>query len=101
LEALGGGGIHSCGDISHLAPEYLKLPALQSLDLGQSELNDRDALYEMARERKTALIRVHTTAGELASGQFRERFPTGVATILRAATFAEAEELSLVLGIER
>jgi hypothetical protein len=95
MEALGGGGIHSCGDISHLAPEYFELPALQSLDLGQSELNDRDALYEMARARKIALIRVHTTAGELASGQFREKFPTGVAAILRAATFQEAESLNL------
>jgi hypothetical protein len=100
MEALGGGGIHSCGDISHLAPEYLKLPALQSLDLGQSELNDRNTLYEMASERKTSLIRIHTTAGELASGQFRERFPTGVAAIIRAATFADAGTLSRALRKE-
>lgn len=90
LQQMGGGGIHSCGDISHLVAAYLELPALQCLDLGQSELNDRQQVYNLARRRGVSLIRVHATADELASGNFRKKFPTGVAAIHRADNFATA-----------
>ena len=83
MEQLGGGGIHCCGRMMHLVEGFLRLPALQSLDLGQSELNDRDQLYALARTRKAALIRLHITPDELASGAFREQFPTGIAAICR------------------
>jgi hypothetical protein len=83
MQQLGGGGIHCCGRMMHLVEGFLRLPALQSLDLGQSELNDRDQLYALARTRKTALIRLHVTPDELAGGTFEKRFPTGIAAICR------------------
>lgn len=95
MEQFGGGAIHSCGNIGHLVDAYLELPALQSLDIGQSEMNDRDALYAKARERKIALIRVHAEKQELEDGSFRTRYPTGIAAIHRASSFEAASSLQL------
>jgi hypothetical protein len=83
LDALGGGGIHSCGRIEHLVDEFLALPSLRSLDFGQSEMNDVDEIYRKAAERKVALIRVAVEREELESGRAAERFPTGVVLIER------------------
>ncbi len=83
LQALGGGGIHSCGRIEHLVDEFLALPSLRSLDFGQSEMNDVDAIYRRATEKKIALIRVAVEREELESGRAAERFPTGVVLIER------------------
>jgi len=93
LRELGGGGIHSCGCIHHLVDEFLKLPGLQSLDFGQSELNDVDAIYGRARERNVPLIRVAVGRDELLGGRLPERFPTGVVLIHRAATFEDAKRI--------
>ena len=87
LEAMGGGGIHSCGNISRLVPEYLKLPALECIDLGQSELCDRNTIYQLARERTVGIVRMHATSDELSSGWFKQQFPTGVAVICREDKF--------------
>jgi len=97
MEQMGGGAIHSCGNISHLWPEYLKLPALRSLDLGQSEMNDRDAIYAQAKEKQIAVIRIHATVDEWRSGNFQSRYPTGVFAIIRAQSAAEAESLKPTL----
>lgn len=86
LKALGGGGIHCCGRIEHLVDEFLALPSLQSLDFGQSELNDVDAVYRKAAEKRIALIRVAVKREELESGKAAERFPTGVVLIERRAS---------------
>lgn len=83
LNALGGGGIHSCGRIEHLVDEFLKLPSLRSLDFGQAEMNDVDAIYRKAADRKIALIRVATNRSDLESGKAAEQFPTGVVFIER------------------
>ena len=83
LNALGGGGIHSCGRIEHLADEFLALPSLHSLDFGQSEMNNVDAIYRKAAERKIPLIRVAVDREELDSGRAAERFPTGVVFVER------------------
>jgi hypothetical protein len=93
LREMGGGGIHSCGNIGHLAAEYLRLPSLRALDLGQPELNDLDSLYALARARKVALIRVDVPEDELVSGRVRERFPTGVTLRHRSASLAAAAQL--------
>lgn len=83
LEALGGGGIHSCGRIEHLVDEFLALPFIRSLDFGQSEMNDVDEIYRKAAERKVALIRVAVEREEMESGRAAERFPTGAVLIER------------------
>jgi hypothetical protein len=87
LRELGGGGIHSCGCIQHLAGEFLRLPTLRSLDLGQPELNDVVALYTRARERSISLLRVAVSEDDLLDGRLRERFPTGVVLVHHADSF--------------
>jgi hypothetical protein len=89
LAALGGGGIHSCGNFMHNVGAMLELPSLRCLDFGQSQLNDVDAIYAQARERRIALLRVQTTAEELRRGDIGQRFPTGVA-LLHAAPSLDA-----------
>ena len=86
LNALGGGGIHSCGRIEHLVDEFLALPSVRSLDFGQSEMNDVDAIYRKAAEKKIALIRVAVKREDVESGRAAERFPTGVVLIERRDT---------------
>lgn len=83
LRALGGGGIHSCGRIEHLIDEFLTLPSLRSLDFGQSEMNDVDAIYRKAIDKRIALIRVAVSRTDLESGRAAKRFPTGVVFIER------------------
>ncbi|MDY0165966.1 MAG: hypothetical protein RBS80_05440 [Thermoguttaceae bacterium] len=90
LSALGGGGVHCCGRLDHVACELLQLPSIECLDLGQPELNDVDAIYRAARPKNIAVTRVVPTAEELADSRIRDRFPTGVILVYRARTFAEA-----------
>lgn len=89
----GGGGIHSCGNLGHLVEAFLELPSLRSLDLGQPELNDVDAIYAKAAQRKVPLIRVTTSAAELTSGRILERFPTGASLLYRANSFVDAKSV--------
>lgn len=81
MRELGGGGLHSCGDLRHNAAEYLRLPSTRCLDLGQPELNELDSLYALARERRIPLVRVSVNEHELVSGSVLRRFPTGVSLL--------------------
>lgn len=90
LAALGGGGVHSCGRLGHVADELLRLPSIECLDLGQPELNDVDAICRAARARGIALTRIVPAREELRTGRLHERFPTGVNLVYRAADFDEA-----------
>jgi len=83
LRELGGGGIHSCGCIHHLVDEFLRLPSLRSLDLGQPELNDVDQIYRKARAGSVPLIRVKATKEDISTGKIQQRFPTGVTLVVR------------------
>ena len=94
LRELGGGGIHCCGRVQHLVSEFLKLPSLEGLDLGQPELNDVDAIYAQARERNVPLLRVTASEEDLLAGRAEERFPTGVVLVYRAGTFEDAKRVS-------
>ena len=91
FSALGGGGVHCCGRLDHIAGELLRLPSIECLDLGQPELNDVDAIYRAARPKNIAITRVVPTAKELAHWRIGDRFPTGVNFMYRAGTFAEAK----------
>ncbi len=84
------GAIHSCGKIDHIVKEYLKLPSIRALDLGQPEMNDLDAIYAGAKERKLPLIRIDIPEDELLSGCVPERFPTGVTLKHHASSIREA-----------
>jgi len=93
LRELGGGGIHACGCVDHLRGEHLSLPSVQCLDLGQPELNDVDATYALARERKIPIVRVRAQEEELTSGSVMERFPTGVSLMHEAQSLDHAERI--------
>ncbi len=92
LEAFGGGGLHSCGDIGKHAPAFLELPSIQCLDLGQSEMNDVDAIYEQLKERRIPLTRLKASRDDLATGRIAERFPTGVSLVYEATSISDASE---------
>lgn len=89
---LGGGAIHSCGKVDAHVPVYAELPSLCSIDLGQSELNDVEAMYQLLKQRKLPLIRVKTTREELVSGRIMESFPTGVNLLYEAESVQDAQE---------
>ena len=93
LRELGGGGLHSCGNFRHNAAEYLGLPSMQCLDLGQPELNDLDALYALARERRIPLVRVSVSERELVSGSVLRRFPTGVSLLHHCESLAHGQRI--------
>ena len=93
LRELGGGGLHSCGNFAHHAAEYLSLPSVRCLDLGQPRLNDLDSLYALARERSVALVRVDVDESELLSGSVLRRFPTGVTLFHEASSMEHARQI--------
>ena len=93
LRELGGGGLHSCGNVSHNAAEYLNVPSSQCLDLGQPDLNDLDKLYALARERRIPLLRVSVKESELTSGSVLRRFPTGVSLLHAAKSLEDAHRI--------
>jgi hypothetical protein len=98
LQALGGGGIHSCGNFRHNAGAMLELPPLRCLDFGQSPLNDVDAIYAQARLQRIALVRVQVTAEELRDGSISRRFPTGVSLLYDAPSLAAARDSVAAYG---
>jgi hypothetical protein len=93
LRELGGGGLHSCGNMNLNGPDYLNVPSLQCLDLGQPGMNDLDKLYTLARERRTPLLRVSVTEEELTSGSVLRRFPTGVSLLHSARSLDDARRI--------
>ena len=86
LRELGGGGVHACGNIGHLVDEFVALPSIQSLDFGQSKMNDLDRIYTCEVEKRVALTRVAVSDHDLDSGKAAERFPTGVVFVRRQST---------------
>lgn len=98
LSALGGGGIHSCGNIGHQMRNYLDVEGLSCIDLGQGLLNDRAELYRLAAAKQAALVRMEVTEDELTTGRVLEMFPTGVSLVHRCGSFDKARE---VLGAYR
>jgi hypothetical protein len=90
LGEMGGGGLHSCGKISHLAAEFMSARGCQCLDVGQPHLNDLDRLYALARERRIPRLRLSVAEAELRSGRVLDRFPTGVSLSHAADSIEDA-----------
>ena len=90
LGGLGGGGIHACGKMEHNADEFFALPSICCLDFGQPELNNVDAIYAKAQQRKIAMIRVCVPREELVTGRVMKRFPTGVSLVYEADSLDDA-----------
>jgi hypothetical protein len=93
LREADGGGIHSCGDISHIADAYLDLPGMTGLDLGQPTMNDLDLLYARACARQLPLFRMDVPEEQFRSGEAKKRFPTGVVFRHHAESAETAREL--------
>ncbi len=107
LAALGGGGLHSCGSIGHALPAMLDLPSILCFDFGQSWMNDPDALYPLARERRIPFLRIRPRRDELVDGSILRRFPTGVSLHMPARDARDARDLfrayrnAAALGVHR
>ncbi|MBN1342172.1 MAG: hypothetical protein JXQ73_05810 [Phycisphaerae bacterium] len=93
LRGMGGGGIHFCGKGEHLVPVMLNLSSLRCIDLGQPELNDLDALYAQAAERRIPLVRVRVSQDDLVSGRVKQRFPTGVSLLHAVDSLEDAKRV--------
>lgn len=90
LRDMGGGGIHCCGRLDHVVEEFLSLPSVRCLDLGDPQMNDIEAMYAMSLKSGIPLIRVQVDEEELTSGRVIERFPTGVSLLHKADSFEDA-----------
>ncbi len=93
LKKMGGGGIHSCGNITGHVEAFMELPSLRCIDIGQPELNDIDHIYNIAQQRKIPLLRINGTAEELTSGKILKRFPTGASLHCHSGSLEEASKL--------
>jgi hypothetical protein len=93
LSEMKGGGIHSCGTIDFNIPEIFRLHSIKCFDFGQSNLNDIDLVYQLAKEKKIPLIRIRAGKDELLSGKIKERFPTGISLVYFAESFEEAQSV--------
>jgi len=93
LNQMGGGGIHFCGKGDHLIPAILDVPSLTAIDLGQPEMNDLDAMYARAAERKVPIVRLRVPEDSLRSGAVLKRFPTGASLMHAAQSLDHARDL--------
>ncbi len=94
LKEMGGGGVHSCGRIDYMIPRIFDLPSVRCFDFGQSHLNNLNMVYNLAKEKKIALIRIRVNCDDLLSGKPALKFPTGVSLICEAGSFEEAKKIS-------
>jgi hypothetical protein len=78
FQELGDGGVHFCGSGDHWREEMADTEGLRCVDFGQSDLNDMDAWYEALRRRDISIMRLPYPAEKVLSGEYIERFPTGV-----------------------
>lgn len=93
LEALGGGGIHCCGRFQHLVEEFLALPDIKCIDFGQPELNDIDALYNLAAQKGIPLVRIRAGEQELVDGRVLAKFPTGITLVHHTESLEKAQRI--------
>jgi len=94
-----GGGIHSCGDVGKIASVFLSIESSDCFDFGQSELNNAEAIYDLAKENKVALTRVTVSEQDLTDRKILEKYPTGASLIFRAKSFEHAKKV--VAGYNR
>ncbi len=89
--ALGGVGIHFCGDGQHQLDNMLAIPGLQSLDLGQPHMMDMAAVYKKAAAKSVPLVRVTVPDDDLSAATVRSRFPAGVLLTYQATGVTDAQ----------
>lgn len=94
ISALGGGGLHFCGNGQHLIPTILHHPEVGCIDLGQAQLMNLEEIYEQASKKQVPILRARFPKEELLSADLQKRFPTGMVIVHEAKSFEEAKEIS-------
>jgi hypothetical protein len=92
-DELGSVGVHFCGNGMHQIGNLLSIASVRSLDFGQSDMNDVDAVYAQAAPKRVALLRVRVPESELNAAWLKQRFPTGVTLLFKAESVAHARVL--------
>ena len=90
---LGYVGVHFCGRGSHQVGNLLQIPNLGSLDLGNPEMNDLNALYAQAQSQRVALLRLAVAENELRATNIAQRFPRGVNLAIKPTSVQHAHTL--------
>jgi hypothetical protein len=95
LESVGGGSFHSCGKWNLTAERIIKSDFIGSLDFGinQSQLNDIDRIYELAKFYKKHLHLIAPREDEIRSGSILKRFPKGITFLIEANDIEKAKDL--------
>ena len=88
---LGGMSIHFCGNGEHQLDNYLSIPGLHMLDLGQPEMMDMATVYRKAAAQRVALGRVSLPDEQRTARQARALYPAGVILTYTAASVADAQ----------
>lgn len=86
-------GFHSCGRVEHHLENWVNVPGMCCVDVGQPERNDLDVLYSVASAREVPLTRMIVPEEKLTIKQTLERFPTGVSLLYKAETVAEGHRV--------
>ncbi len=88
-----GVAVHFCGRGSHQVGNLLQIPNLGSLDFGNPEMNDLDALYAQAQLQRVALLRLAVPENELRASTIAHRFPRGANLTIKPTSVQHAHAL--------
>ena len=92
-QTLGSVAVHFCGRGFHQIGNLLRIPNLGSLDLGNPEMNDLDALYAQSQTQHVALARLAVPETELHASTIAKRFPRGVNLAIKPTHLRHAHTL--------
>ena len=93
LRGVGGGTIHFCGDGQHLIERMLAIDDLRGIDLGQAEMMDFDAIYQMCRPKRVPLTNLRPSRDDLITGRAVSQHPTGVVMVYITTDIEDAKQV--------
>ncbi len=91
----GGGSIHLGGGGDHCLQELASTQNLGSVHLDPQ--SSTDTWYEALRERNIGLVDIVHPKEEIFSGQYKQRFPTGVSFVTEVSGLEEGQRLMEVI----
>ena len=92
IDELSGGGVHFCGDGSHLVKAMASSSKIGCIDLGQPKMMNLGNLYDICREHKTPLLRGRFDEELLVAKSLQEEYPTGMIVRHRAPSISDARK---------
>ena len=96
LEAFpGGGSLHIGGGGDHCLEELAKTQHLGCVHLDPQ--SSTATWYEALRERKIGLVQIVHAQEEILSGQYQQRFPTGISCVTEVGGLEEGQRLMEVI----